>query len=703
MEIAIGKPIVKPISVEKKNKKKSETTRNRGRKRRHGSMKKIARMFSGIKKKSHKGDTVAVGKRVNKEHGLVRAIPTLVVADEDVAVTESQESDLGDSEYPGGNQVRTEVQEHSLGCVNASDYPHGDHATTEMEGHDLGGYHHGREQNCLNVSDYPENAETENLYAGDYPGGYEHARTQREEYSYPEHRHHVTFDTGSNHCLDTTDYPGGYHDVMPGTEECNVAIDYPEGYYGTENHYFTSEYPVAQEHNSSDYPTPGGYYDTAIPEREFHEYSDQYHYHEPNLEMNYHPGGHNAITESRRDTNDYPCVPTEAQEYGTGTGILKPASDLNRSPHASRVHNLYDVGEYTATDDDMWQNAHYWGTQWADNNYYPYNQSNDNPLNWSTQAEFDATNDNQTENVAGQNGEDNNSNSSGDKHNDPSDHGGGSNGKGASRSDGEQNNAGPQEEIGSSLGSSRSSCIIRVTLQGCVGYPLGFEVEGGSDTPLKYICIHSLLPNTPASECGCFTAGDQLVMIGEACLIGVTLKEAQYILKKAPETVHVVAQRKHPAALDIPPAQGKATRKWKPESQTLDQYATYPDHLVPPPSTFPPYIEVTPTAYTEELPPAPEPLPSLPSFTSHSRLSIGSSSYNLPGTKMAVEMRCGPGEIFGIVIIGGRDDPYLKNVHVRQPHYVAPVFNYSGTSDIGPSKKRTTGHSTMSQKQQLPL
>ena len=100
--------------------------------------------------------------------------------------------------------------------------------------------------------------------------------------------------------------------------------------------------------------------------------------------------------------------------------------------------------------------------------------------------------------------------------------------------------------------SSRSSCIIHVSLECWMDYQLGFVMEGGSNTPLKYICIQSLVPGTPAFECGYFREGDQLVMIGDVCLIGATLEEAEYIVSTVQSAaVEVVAQRKSTDVLDF--------------------------------------------------------------------------------------------------------------------------------------------------------
>jgi hypothetical protein len=74
--------------------------------------------------------------------------------------------------------------------------------------------------------------------------------------------------------------------------------------------------------------------------------------------------------------------------------------------------------------------------------------------------------------------------------------------------------------------------------------PLGLIVEGGSDSALKYIFIKSIAFGSPAFNSGKFMKGDQLVMVGSECLIGLTLLQANKVLERAPAVVELVAQRK---------------------------------------------------------------------------------------------------------------------------------------------------------------
>ena len=86
--------------------------------------------------------------------------------------------------------------------------------------------------------------------------------------------------------------------------------------------------------------------------------------------------------------------------------------------------------------------------------------------------------------------------------------------------------------------------FILIQLQRFGGAPLGLIIEGGSESPLNYIFIKSVAFGSPAFNGGVFVRGDQLVMVGRECVIGLTLKQAQLVLERAPDVVEVVAQRK---------------------------------------------------------------------------------------------------------------------------------------------------------------
>lgn len=82
--------------------------------------------------------------------------------------------------------------------------------------------------------------------------------------------------------------------------------------------------------------------------------------------------------------------------------------------------------------------------------------------------------------------------------------------------------------------------------------PLGLVLEGGSDSPLNYIFIQSIAFGSPAFNSGRFKRGDQLVMVGSECLIGMSLLQAKRVLEEAPSVVELVAQRKESAKQSPP-------------------------------------------------------------------------------------------------------------------------------------------------------
>ena len=86
-------------------------------------------------------------------------------------------------------------------------------------------------------------------------------------------------------------------------------------------------------------------------------------------------------------------------------------------------------------------------------------------------------------------------------------------------------------------------------------------IEGGSDTNLKYVFIKSLVPGSPAFNCAQLKPGDQLVMVGKECLIGMTQQAAKRAIEQAPESVEIVVQR-------------KKSQKQSPKSSAVDIYVS---------------------------------------------------------------------------------------------------------------------------------
>lgn len=182
--------------------------------------------------------------------------------------------------------------------------------------------------------------------------------------------------------------------------------------------------------------------------------------------------------------------------------------------------------------------------------------------------------------------------------------------------------------------SDRQENVIRVTLRRCSGSSYGFNIEGGCDTPLQYVCIESLVPGSPATGCGLFRKGDQLVMIGDECMIGVTNERAHQILKETPAVVRVIAQRKFLSA------------------SNSTSYSSYPSRSKTHESSFSSSSQTQTTWSSND-----------PLFIEQAAGDIAAGPH-LPGIKMIVELKCRPGEKLGINILGGEEDPYLKHIHV---------------------------------------
>ena len=176
--------------------------------------------------------------------------------------------------------------------------------------------------------------------------------------------------------------------------------------------------------------------------------------------------------------------------------------------------------------------------------------------------------------------------------------------------------------------------IIDTTLHCPQDTPIGFQVIGGSNTPMQYICIHSLEPHSPAFNCGLFREGDQLVMVGDTCLIGTTREQARLVLQQAHSTVRIIAQRK------------------------LHSKVTTPQDF--------------PESNQERL----------IAQTTSSQEATGKGKEKAvraaPVRMLVVNLRPGPGEALGIAITGGVNDPYLKNIHVSETHehFSQPCSDY---------------------------
>lgn len=178
--------------------------------------------------------------------------------------------------------------------------------------------------------------------------------------------------------------------------------------------------------------------------------------------------------------------------------------------------------------------------------------------------------------------------------------------------------------------------IVKAILQCNSGCSLGFEIEGGSDTPLQYIYIKALVYGTPAFTCGKFSEGDQILVAGDSCFIGLTHSEAKYTLKNVPAIVEVVAQRKVTAA---------------PSSKTLDGSHSIPSGSQQEDKCALPSESDTPKEGQK-----------ISSFenVSSSENPVERAQEN----RMKVELTRTLGEKLGIGIVGGTDNPKLKQIHV---------------------------------------
>lgn len=56
---------------------------------------------------------------------------------------------------------------------------------------------------------------------------------------------------------------------------------------------------------------------------------------------------------------------------------------------------------------------------------------------------------------------------------------------------------------------------------------LGIVLEGGIDTKLQYVFIKELEKGSPAAANGRLRPGDQVIMLGDECLVGTDAQSAQ--------------------------------------------------------------------------------------------------------------------------------------------------------------------------------
>lgn len=122
--------------------------------------------------------------------------------------------------------------------------------------------------------------------------------------------------------------------------------------------------------------------------------------------------------------------------------------------------------------------------------------------------------------------------------------------------------------------------------------------------PQQYVYIHSIQTGSPADECRSLRPGDQLIMCGSECLVGLTWKEAQGVVNAAPERLTVMAQRKRSTStLALHPSSGAAMKK-SPTDSSINSFCSNSTDAMDQPRVL------TRNSSEELLPPVPgAPLP----------------------------------------------------------------------------------------------
>lgn len=197
--------------------------------------------------------------------------------------------------------------------------------------------------------------------------------------------------------------------------------------------------------------------------------------------------------------------------------------------------------------------------------------------------------------------------------------------------------------------------VVHVNLE-CYGNKrLGLEIEGGMDTTLQYIYISHLVPGSPAFECGAFRKGDQLVMVGDECVIGLTNQEAGKIIENASGSFEVVVQRKEspkqtrkPSLPDInveriSSSESKQTKDSTDSKSSLLQAGSVSKDTTTSSHSL--------RASANELKKSQEEIKRL---------------YDVPEETLTIELHRTTKEKFGLGIVGGCDNPRLQEVHVKQ-------------------------------------
>lgn len=200
-----------------------------------------------------------------------------------------------------------------------------------------------------------------------------------------------------------------------------------------------------------------------------------------------------------------------------------------------------------------------------------------------------------------------------------------------------------REEETSSLPSAEEEGVITAILQQeNSDSSLGFEIEGGSDTLIKYVYIKSLAVDSPAFRCGRFGKGDQLVMVGETCLIGMSNGDARRALDEAHGAVRVVAQR-------------KSSPKETPFSSSVELHSSGPSLL---------------SGSDMQVHSPIDKLVRIHSADDLQKTVQSEEDDLIPEDSFPTELVRKPGEKMGMIVTGGCNHPSLKQVHVSTSSYI---------------------------------
>ncbi len=264
----------------------------------------------------------------------------------------------------------------------------------------------------------------------------------------------------------------------------------------------------------------------------------------------------------------------------------------------------------------------------------------------------------------------------------------------------------------SNRGSVHEEGIIEVILERERGKSLGFLLEGGVGTEI--IHIKELMPNSPATRSGLLSQGDQIVMVGENCLVGKSLREANLLLEQAPSPVKMVLQRKMSPKISEsrtikPPDYGFSTTEAAlpigptgdtipingPTRDTIPRISlssscsmsnipkTEEESTADHSQAQIPNVNLSSAVSTDNLPTqfqsqgmtkavstilpqsSGESKPVLTKASSEGELNLSVEPVtSVPEESITVRLRRGEGEKFGLKVAGGRDHPSLHQVHV---------------------------------------